>query len=246
MSSLADRLVVITGASRGIGAATAQAAFRLGARVIRISRRMKDKPGDGFIDLRGDLASGNTAESLMQRIITEFGVPDLMVSNAGGFTIKPIDETQPDEFDSLVAVNLRAPWLIARTVLPAMRERGHGHLIHVGSVADHVGFPENSAYAATKYGLRGLHESLAAEYRGTGVRLSLVSPGPTDTDLWESVARSRRESLISRDKMLRPEDVAETILWVATRPPGVGVEWVVMGPTGAGQRGGGAGTARAR
>jgi NAD(P)-dependent dehydrogenase (short-subunit alcohol dehydrogenase family) len=230
MTTLADRLVVVTGASRGIGAATAAAAFRQGARVIRVSRSQVDKPGDGFIDLRADLADADAVATLAERVLAEFGAPDLVVSNAGSFSMAPLHQTLPAEFDKLLAVNLRAPWLVARAFLPAMRQRGHGDLIQVGSVADHTAFPDNSAYAATKYGLRGLHESLLKEYRGSGVRLSLVSPGPTDTAIWDAVDPDGRPGFISRGRMLRPEDVAEAILWVATRPDGVGIDWVVMGP----------------
>ena len=104
-----------------------------------------------------------------------------------------------------------------------MRDAGRGgRFITVGSVADHVGFPENAAYAASKYGLRGLHETLLAEYRGTGVRLTLVSPGPTDTDDLgrRSIPTTARDSR-RRAEMLRPADVADAVLFVATRPPHV-------------------------
>ena len=84
-------------------------------------------------------------------------------------------------------MNLARPFHVARAFLPAMRKAGTGSFISVGSVADHVGFPENAAYAASKFGLRGLHETLLAEYRGSGVRLTLVSPGPTDTEVWDQV-----------------------------------------------------------
>jgi NADP-dependent 3-hydroxy acid dehydrogenase YdfG len=90
--------------------------------------------------------------------------------------------------------------------------------------------PENAAYAASKYGLRGLHETLAAEYQGTGVRLTLVSPGPTDTDAWEPFDPDRREGFPTRAQMLRPADVADAILFVATRPPHVLIDWLRLGP----------------
>jgi NADP-dependent 3-hydroxy acid dehydrogenase YdfG len=100
----------------------------------------------------------------------------------------------------------------------------------VGSVADHVAFPENAAYAASKFGLRGLHETLIAEYRGSGVRLTLVSPGPTDTSVWDPVNPDAREGFIHRDGMLRPADVAEAVLFAAIRPPHVHVDWLRINP----------------
>ena len=111
-----------------------------------------------------------------------------------------------------------------------MRARSSGLHITVGSVADHNGFPENSVYSATKYGLRGLHESLSAEYRGSGVRFTLVSPGPTDTPIWDSVNPEARGALRARSTMLRAANVADAILFVATRPSHVIVDWLRLGP----------------
>jgi NADP-dependent 3-hydroxy acid dehydrogenase YdfG len=111
-----------------------------------------------------------------------------------------------------------------------MRLAGLGSFITVGSVADHTGFPENAAYAASKYGLRGLHETLLAEYQGTGVRLTLISPGPTDTSMWDPFDPDRRPGFIPRSAMLRPSDVAEAIVFVATRPDHVHIEWLRLGP----------------
>ena len=113
-----------------------------------------------------------------------------------------------------------------------MRDAGGGAFISIGSVADHTGFPENAAYAASKYGLRGLHETLAAEYRGTGVRLTLVSPGATDTTIWDPFDPERRPGFPPRTAMLRPEDVADAVLFAATRPEHVHVDWIRMQPTG--------------
>jgi NADP-dependent 3-hydroxy acid dehydrogenase YdfG len=111
-----------------------------------------------------------------------------------------------------------------------MRRRGSGRLITLGSIADHRAFPENAAYSASKYGLRGLHEVLREEYRGSGVLCTLLSPGPTDTPAWDPVDPDHREGFTPRAKMLRPEDVAEAVLWVATRPPHVDVDWIRLGP----------------
>jgi NAD(P)-dependent dehydrogenase (short-subunit alcohol dehydrogenase family) len=134
------------------------------------------------------------------------------------------------DFDAQVAINLRAAFAMARAFLPMLRDAGQGIFVTIGSVADHIGFPENAAYAASKYGLRGLHETLLAEFRGTGVRLTLISPGPTDTDLWAPFDPDRREGFPRRVDMLRPADVADAVLFVATRPPHVLVDWLRLGP----------------
>jgi NAD(P)-dependent dehydrogenase (short-subunit alcohol dehydrogenase family) len=171
-------------------------------------------------------------DRLAERVLRQEGTPALVVNNAGGFLLRPLDETTPADFDTQLAVNLRASFLLARAFLPAMRAAGEGVFVSIGSVADHTGFPENAAYAASKYGLRGLHETLAAEFHGTGVRLTLVSPGATDTTIWDPFAPERRPGFLPRAAMLRPEDVADAVLFAATRPEHVHVDWIRLQPTG--------------
>ena len=228
MTALAGRVALVTGASRGIGAATAEALRGAGARVVRVARTLR--PGDDFLDMPADLTDPAQVEALAERVRRDVGPPDLVVSNAGSFLLRPLEQTTMADFDGQVAINLRAAFAMARAFLPMLREAGRGTFITIGSVADHVGFPENAAYAASKYGLRGLHETLLAEFRGTGVRLTLVSPGPTDTDLWAPFDPDRREGFPRRAEMLRPADVADAVLFVATRPPHVLVDWLRLGP----------------
>jgi NAD(P)-dependent dehydrogenase (short-subunit alcohol dehydrogenase family) len=229
VSALAGRVALVTGASRGIGAATAEALRAAGARVVRVARALP--PREDFLDLPADLTDAAQVEALAERVRREVGPPDVVVSNAGGFLLRPLEQTTVADFDAQVAINLRAAFAVARAFLPMLRDAGRGCFVTVGSVADHVGFPENAAYAASKYGLRGLHETLLAEFRGTGVRLTLVSPGPTDTDIWGPFDPDRREGFPRRAEMLRPADVANAVLFVATRPPHVLVDWLRLGPT---------------
>jgi NAD(P)-dependent dehydrogenase (short-subunit alcohol dehydrogenase family) len=228
VSALAGRVAVVTGASRGIGAAAAEALRTAGARVVRVARTLS--PGAGFLDLPADLTDAARVEALSKQVLRDMGPPDLVVSNAGSFLLRPLEQTTLADFDAQLAINLRAAFAVARAFLPMLREAGRGTYVTVGSVADHVGFPENAAYAASKYGLRGLHETLLAEYRGTGVRLTLISPGPTDTDLWTPFDPDARAGFPARADMLRPEDVAEAIVFAATRPPHVHVDWLRLGP----------------
>src|SRR5690606_29080118 len=112
-------------------------------------------------------------------------------------------------------------FLVIRALLPAMRERGEGLIVNVGSVAGRRALAGNGAYGASKFGLRGLHEVLVEEIRGTGVRATLVEPAATDTPLWDPLDPDTDPNLPGRADMLRPEDVAEAVVFVATRPPQV-------------------------
>ncbi|HET7041829.1 MAG TPA: SDR family NAD(P)-dependent oxidoreductase [Gemmatimonadales bacterium] len=215
---------VVTGASRGIGAACAAALAGAGYHVVSVAR------SEG--EYRCDLTDLDAWGRVSARILAERGVPEVVVNNAGGYFVKPLAETAMAEFRELVALNLTAGYAVARAFLPAMSAAGRGSFISIGSIADHVGFAENSAYAATKYGLRGLHEALLDEYRGSGVRLTLVSPGPVNTTLWDPIDPDAREGYTPRAEMLTPADVAEAVLFAATRPPHVHLDLLRLGPTG--------------
>lgn len=230
MPPLDGRVAVVTGASRGIGAAIAAALRTAGAKVVRAARSLADGREDGYHDLRCDVSDAAAVDGFARRVRGEYGVPEVVVSNAGAFVLKPIEQTTTAELEGQIAANLRGPFYVARAFLPGMRDAGRGAFITVGSVADHVAFPENAAYAATKFGLRGLHETLVAEYRGSGVRLTLVSPGPTDTSVWDPVNPDAREGFIHRAGMLRPADVAEAVLFAASRPPHVHLDWLRINP----------------
>ena len=178
MNRLQGRLALVTGASRGIGAAVAELLAGEGARVVRVARTLERRTSGAVQDLPCDLTDWDQVSRLASSIIDSSGPPDILVSNAGAFLLQRLENTGPADLDRQLAVNLRAPFAVARAFLPAMAGRGQGSFITVGSVADHVGYPENAAYAASKYGLRGLHETLLQEYRGTGVRLTLVLSRP--------------------------------------------------------------------
>ena len=230
MTDLSGTTAVVTGASRGIGAASAESLRQAGARVAGLARSLTPREETDRWDVPCDLTDGAALTSACGRILERWGAPDVVVNNAGLFLLCPFEDTDADEFSHQLAANLQAPFNVARAFLPAMRQAGRGLLVTVGSVSDHMGLPENAAYAASKYGLRGLHEVLSAEYRGSGVRFSLVSPGPTDTGAWDPVDPDNRPGFLARSDMLRPEDVAEAIVFVISRPAHMQVDWLRLGP----------------
>lgn len=231
MSALAGRIAVVTGASRGIGAAVAAAFREAGAGVVRVARSLAPGTHDGVHDLPCDVSDAAAVARLAEEVLERVGTPDVVVSSAGIFDRIPFERAEPAELRRHLDVNLVGTFAVARGFLPAMRARGSGSFITIGSIADHVAFPENTIYSTTKYGLRGLHETLAVEYRGTGVRCTLVSPGPTDTALWDPVDPDNRPGFVPRRAMLRPADVADAVLFVATRAQNVHVDWLRLNPT---------------
>jgi NADP-dependent 3-hydroxy acid dehydrogenase YdfG len=221
---LAGRRVVVTGASSGIGLATARRLADAGAALVLVARgrdRLEVVAAElGAEAIAADTADPAAVDALRDRVLGS-GVPFAVVNAAGGFDLAPVAETSPEMFDRMIDGNLRGPFLVTRAFLPAMLEAGHGVVVTVGSVAGRVAFPGNGAYSASKFGVRGLHAVLEQELRGTGVRCTLVEPAATDTPIWEPHAPDRRDDLPDRSAMLPPDAVADAILYVLTRPPEV-------------------------
>jgi NADP-dependent 3-hydroxy acid dehydrogenase YdfG len=228
---LADRSAVVTGASRGIGLATARLLAAAGAQVIMLARGAEAlaaeaaRLGARGIPLAADLANPEARRRAIAAIGARLGeAPDILVNNAGLFRLAPVAETSPDDFALSLEVNLRAPFELARAFLPGMHHRGHGHVVTVGSIADRATFPENAAYAAGKFGVRALHQVMREELRGSGVRATLVSPGPVDTPLWDTLDPDARSGFTPRARMLPADAVAAAILYAVTQPATVNVD----------------------
>jgi NAD(P)-dependent dehydrogenase (short-subunit alcohol dehydrogenase family) len=229
VGGLGGTFAVVTGASRGIGAAAAAALHRDGATVARLARSLAEGTSDRWLDLAVDLADDPSTDRAIERILAH-GVPDVVVSCAGAFGLGAIEAQPVAELDRMYRVNLRAGFRIAQAFLPLMRDRGRGRHILIGSVADHRALAGNSVYSITKFGARGLHEVLREEFRGTGVLCSLISPGPVDTALWDPLDPDADPNLPNRRSMLRAEDVAEAVRWIASLRPSVDVELLRLGP----------------
>lgn len=222
----------MTGASRGIGAATARALAAAGARVALIARSAGELESlaaeldQGATAIAADLTDVSGLVAAVAGVREALGdSPDILVNNAGIFRVAPAAGMASSAFVETIEINLLAPFRIMHAFLPDMVARRSGHIVNLGSVADRQAFPGNSAYSASKFGLRGLHEVLRAELRGSGVRATLISPGAVDTALWDvAEAESPPGRFTARKDMLRPEAVAAAILYVVTQPADVNVE----------------------
>jgi NAD(P)-dependent dehydrogenase (short-subunit alcohol dehydrogenase family) len=228
---LTGKVALVTGASRGIGLAVADELRSAGAHVVRLARSLHDGSGDRLTDLQCDVTRAPDVERAMGRVVGELGVPDIVVNNAGIFLIRPLAETSPEDFTTTIATNLTGPFLVARAIVPRMVQRGSGHVVTIGSISDYIGFPGSSAYAASKFGLRGMHEVIRAETAKSGIRTTLVSPGPVDTDIWDAVNPDAKPGFTKRKDMMRAEDVAEAVLFAVTRPARITLTEIRLLPT---------------
>jgi len=220
--------VLVTGATQGIGEAIAEALVSEGADVLLVARnreRLEDlaarfECGWASADLTVDTQLAQAEAAAVERF---GGPPHVVVGSAGFFELQAADETSASAFDRAVALNLRAEFELVRRFLPEMKRRAAGHFIHVGSIAGRRALPGNLAYSASKFGLRGMHEVLVEELAGSGVRSTLIEPGAVDTPLWDPLDPDGNPQLPSRDQMLRPADVAATVVFAASRPASVAI-----------------------
>ena len=224
---LAGRSAVVTGGSRGIGRAVAELLAAAGARLTVLAR-----DAEALGRVAGELGARAIAcdvanERDIDRALEKLGdAPDILVNNAGLFQPRPLHETSPAALSAALEVNLVAPFRLVHAIVPKMRERGSGDIVSIGSIADHQTFPGNAAYGASKHALRALHEVMRTELRGTGVRVTLISPGPVDTSLWDAIDPDSREGFTPRSRMLSPNAVAAAVLFAVTQPREVDIELV--------------------
>lgn len=221
--ALAGRSALVTGATSGIGAACARLLASAGAEVFGVARRrdpLTRLAGEiGGHAIPADLADAGQVKAMSADVSARLGdSPDILVHAAGVFSLASVHQTALVDLDRSWNVNLRSAFLLARAFLPGMLRRNRGHIVLVGSVAGRSAFPDNGAYSASKFGLRGMQEVLREEIRGTGVRASLVEPGACDTPIWDSIDRDRHPGLPPREGMLEAGQVAEAILFLVTRP----------------------------
>jgi len=232
MHMLKDKVALITGASSGIGHATARLFARHGARLVIAGRdaarlaALKAQIEDGggqALALAGDVRDEAHARALVAAAVDAFGGLDIAFNNAGDLgPMGPTSEVALEDWRHALDVNLTAAFLGAKHQLPALVERGGGALIFTGTFVGHtVGFPGMAAYAASKAGVIGLTKALAAEYGGRNVRVNALLPGGTDTPMGHAVADSPEAvahvcSLHALERMAMPEEIAGSALYLAS------------------------------
>ena len=233
---LEGRVAVVTGAGRGIGRAIALALAREGARVALAARSNGElaavahelgQAGATTVVVPTDVRQEASLEALVGRILGEWQQVDVLVNAAGVAAFAPVTDSKLDDWDQMLAVNLRGAVLACRAVLPAMIARKQGTIISVGSVVTSRALPGSAAYTASKYGLLGFSRVLAEEVRPHGVRVGVISAGATDTPLWDAMPGAP-----PRERMLRADQVAEAALLMAALGPNATLEEVSLLPAG--------------
>jgi NAD(P)-dependent dehydrogenase (short-subunit alcohol dehydrogenase family) len=225
--TLNRRTALVTGASRGIGAATARALDRAGARVALTARGREDlaltarELDHDPVMLIGDLRDVNAPGDLAEQAIASLGSVDILVNNAAAAARLATTETDAALIDELLAVNVRAPLLLIAALVPSMIENGRGSIINLSSVSGLVGTPRRAAYAASKGALDAATRSLAIEFGPAGIRVNSVAPGVVDTALWANnkAVPGVVETIESQTPLRRwatPEDIADVIVFLAS------------------------------
>lgn len=187
--SLAGKVALVTGASRGIGRAIVQRLVEAGAKVVACAvqeegvRRLSAELGEQGRALVADVGTRAGADLLVREAEKAYGRIDLLVNNAGIAPRLELERMSDEDFDRVLAVNLSGPFYLARRVVPGMKARGGGRIINISSISGTLGTPRMSAYCASKWGLDGLTKALAEELKPSGIFVAAVLPGSVDTDM---------------------------------------------------------------
>lgn len=222
MKPLAGKIAIVTGAGRGIGRATALLLGQSGARVVLASRSESElsavseeitKENGEALVVSTDLTRDDEMKRLVNRTLEHWGSVDYLINNAGWGRTAPVIKAKVEDWDRTLQVNLRAPMILSQLVLPTLIEKGEGAIINIGSISARAGQANTAAYSASKSGLISFTESLYEEVREYGIKVAVILPGFVGTAL---IPPTRR---LDRSKMIRPEDIAQTVYFVLTCSP---------------------------
>ena len=236
MNELENKVVVVTGAGRGIGRAIAVELGRMGARVVVASRgvaeveetvRLIQATKGQALSIPTDVRKEGEVRHLLEQSVAQFGPVDIWVNAAGVGVTGPVVEFTDEDYESILQTNLKSVFLASRLLLPSMMERKTGHIINIASIAGKVGSANLAVYCASKFGLVGFTQALAEEVRQFGIRVSLICPGSTDTVFMGSSGKAAK----ARDRMLAPSDVAHAVRMLVTQTPNSFISEVIIRPT---------------
>ncbi|WP_109782302.1 SDR family NAD(P)-dependent oxidoreductase [Streptomyces sp. CG 926] len=219
---LDDKVVVITGAGRGQGAAEARLCAAAGARVLVTDvredegRAVAAELGDQGLYVRHDVADPASWATVVKEAVRAFGTVSALVNNAALWRTAHVERQRLEDFEALLRVNLLGPFLGIQAVAPVLRAAGGGSIVNISSTAGLVGIPGHAAYGSTKFGLRGLTRSAALDLARDRIRVNSVHPGAIDTPMVAEAVAGRDWSHVPLGRMGRPEEVGELVLFLCS------------------------------
>ena len=242
MISLEGKVVLVTGASSGIGRSTAFAFAKLGARLLLCARRLDllleleaaliAAGAAGVLLFQLDVRDRGAVEDAMAGLPADWAGIDVLVNNAGlSRGLAKVYEDDPQNWEEMIDTNIKGLLYVTRAVVPGMVERGAGHVINLGSVAGYITYANGAVYCATKAAERAISEGMKIDLMGTPVRVTSVDPGMVETDFSRVRFRGDEEraaKVYQNITPLQPEDVADAIVWAATRPAHVNIHNILM------------------
>ncbi|MEI9415701.1 SDR family NAD(P)-dependent oxidoreductase [Mesorhizobium sp. Cs1321R2N1] len=228
-SRVSGKVAIVTGGNQGIGRAIAERLAEEGATVVvgdlRDDRSSGAPGGEGITALTLDVTKEVSIRTFVDSVLHKFGRIDILVNNAGLVMHKTIDDQTAEEWDRLMAVNLRGPFLMAKYIVPEMRRQGGGAIVNIGSVEGYMVNPWHTAYAASKAGVHGLTLGLSVDLGPDSIRCNTVCPGWIDTDLNRAYVEMHPDrALIERElgqlhpvgRIGAPREIANAVLWLAS------------------------------
>lgn len=245
MTTLSGKVAIITGASSGIGQATAKKLAEEGARVVLAARRedrlqqlkaeIESAGGEATFKVT-DVTSYEQMQDLAQFAIKTYRKIDVMFNNAGLMPLSFMDKLKVEEWDRMVDVNIKGVLYGIAAVLPSMKERNSGHILTTSSVAGHGVFPAGTVYCGTKFAARIFMEGLNKELVNTNIRTTSISPGVVQTELMDFITDEDVKPRFETPDLpsLTSEDIANAVYYAISQPPGVAVNEVIIRPTNQG------------
>src|SRR5438105_1657312 len=226
-NSLAGKVAIVTGGGRGIGSGITQRFVEEGAKVAIVQR---NPPPDGLLDshtiyVRADLSRSEEVAKAVDESVARLGGLDILVNNAGIMFEQTVEEMSEEDWDRMMAINLKAPFLLTKRAVPALRKRGGGSIINIGSIEGIGSNPGHPAYSASKAGIHGFTAAVAVDHGRDGIRCNAIAPGWINSDLSEiyiynmpDSARVRRELLVMHPigRLGEPRDVGNLAVWLAS------------------------------
>ena len=240
MERIKDKVVVITGASSGLGEATARALAKNGARLVLGARRIEHLQAlaqelalDNEAAVKTDVTKYEQVTHLIDHAVRMHGRIDVILNNAGLMPLSPLERRKVDDWDRMIDVNLKGVLYGIAAALPHMKEQKSGHIINVSSVAGHKVRPGNVVYAATKTAVRVISEGLRQEVKPYNIRTTIISPGAVATELPDSITERDVSEIVRKTYQIAipPESFASTVLFAMSQPDDVDINEILYRPT---------------